>query len=302
MNIFLVNILEFWNTYLTELTMMLFGTSIIAFCTGWIGRSFKVSRLVKIISESDQDFLRLDQKLKVVEATERSILIENAKMKKVEFDLNHKIKALKLIEKQYREDLQKSKRQIAALEKEKQLKIIPIGKKETETNENLKPVGSKARLIAINVQEKQIKTQNVKTETSGPKIEEQAKLLVDTKALSKLDLSNSLDIDATKNLTAFAQNADKWNEEVYFKSYQEMINLDAIGQPDKYNPDDLTRLSGIGIRIEQKMNRLGIYNYSQIKNLRESDLSIINEAINFLPERIKLEDWKNEALELLIVN
>lgn len=301
MNFFLVNYFEFWNTYMTELLIMLSGSAIVAFCIGWIGRSFKVSRLTKILIESDQDYLKMEQKLKVVEATEKSILFENARMKKIEFDLKEKIKANAKVEKQFKTQIQNLTNQVERLKKEIQFQIIPLGDKmrnEKKINPNL---NRNAKVIDFKLEEKQVNMQDKNPNGQEINSKRDTNILVKTEALSRLNLSDSFEVDATKNLTDFAKKVDRWDEEVYFKSYQELIDFDIIGLPDKNNPDDLTRLSGIGIRIEKKMNKLGIYNYFQIKNLRDEDLEIINDAVSFFPERIKLEEWKNEALELLIV-
>ncbi len=80
----------------------------------------------------------------------------------------------------------------------------------------------------------------------------------------------------------------------YNKSKPE-LDFDSFGYADEYNKDDLTLVKGVGPYIEQKLNEIGIYNYEQISRLRESDIRIITDLIDFFPGRIERDDWVGQA-------
>ena len=73
------------------------------------------------------------------------------------------------------------------------------------------------------------------------------------------------------------------------------LDFDSFGYPDKDNKNDLTLIKGIGPYIELKLNEIGIYNYDQIRRLKESDIRIITSLIDFFPGRIERDDWVGQA-------
>jgi len=63
------------------------------------------------------------------------------------------------------------------------------------------------------------------------------------------------------------------------------------------DPDDLKKVSGIGPVIEEKLNELGIYHFSQIAAFEERDIELVNNAIDF-PGRIERDEWLEQAKNL----
>lgn len=63
------------------------------------------------------------------------------------------------------------------------------------------------------------------------------------------------------------------------------------------NPDDLKLISGIGSRLEQTLNRLGIWHYRQIASLSEENIMWINAKLRF-KGRIQRERWVEQARTL----
>ncbi|MEM7358465.1 MAG: hypothetical protein AAF431_05185 [Pseudomonadota bacterium] len=61
--------------------------------------------------------------------------------------------------------------------------------------------------------------------------------------------------------------------------------------------DDLKRIKGIGEVIEEKLNREGIYHFSQIASWTEDNTAWVEELLDF-PGRIQREDWINQAKTL----
>ena len=73
------------------------------------------------------------------------------------------------------------------------------------------------------------------------------------------------------------------------------LDFDSFGYADSENKDNLTMIKGVGPYIEEKLNEIGIYNYDQISRLKESDIRIITELIDFFPGRIERDNWVGQA-------
>ena len=63
--------------------------------------------------------------------------------------------------------------------------------------------------------------------------------------------------------------------------------------------DDLQTIKGIGPFIEEKLNALGIYTFSQISKMTPEIEEEVNVAIEFFPGRVKRDEWAKQASELL---
>ena len=64
------------------------------------------------------------------------------------------------------------------------------------------------------------------------------------------------------------------------------------------NPDDLTRINGIGPVIHKDLNEMGVYNFSQIANFSQEDIDNVNVACDF-PGRIERDEWIPQARGLM---
>ena len=62
-----------------------------------------------------------------------------------------------------------------------------------------------------------------------------------------------------------------------------------------FNKDDLQRTKGIGPFIEEKLNALGIYTFSQVSKMDDELEDQVNVAIEFFPGRVKRDQWVNQA-------
>ncbi len=77
------------------------------------------------------------------------------------------------------------------------------------------------------------------------------------------------------------------------------LNFENFGYASKEEKEDLTQINGIGPYIEQRLNEIGIYNYEQISRLKEEDIRILTELIDFFPGRIERDNWCAQAEALL---
>ena len=69
----------------------------------------------------------------------------------------------------------------------------------------------------------------------------------------------------------------------------------AIERPEK--PDDLKAISGVGPKLEQVLNRLGIWTYPQIAELTDGEIAWLDQELGF-SGRIGRDDWTGQARKL----
>ncbi len=62
--------------------------------------------------------------------------------------------------------------------------------------------------------------------------------------------------------------------------------------------DDLKKILGIGSVLEEKLNGMGVYHYSQIAEFSATDIENINTHLNF-PGRIERDEWIPQAQDLV---
>lgn len=77
------------------------------------------------------------------------------------------------------------------------------------------------------------------------------------------------------------------------------IQYARIGIAHKDEADDLTKISGIGGWIEEKLNVLDIFTFRQISNFTSEDVTAVTEAIEYFPGRIERDQWILQAQELV---
>lgn len=71
-----------------------------------------------------------------------------------------------------------------------------------------------------------------------------------------------------------------------------------VESPRDGRADDLKLISGIGPKLEQKLNSLGIWHYAQIAEWTQANIDWVNAAISFRG-RIEREKWVPQARQLL---
>ncbi len=63
-------------------------------------------------------------------------------------------------------------------------------------------------------------------------------------------------------------------------------------------PDDLTKISGVGPVLVEKLNKLGITKYEQIAAFTDDDIAKVDDRLDF-KGRIEREDWVAQAVALM---
>lgn len=61
--------------------------------------------------------------------------------------------------------------------------------------------------------------------------------------------------------------------------------------------DDLKKITGVGPKLEQTLNDLGIYHYDQVAKLKKKDIAWVDERLRF-KGRIERDDWVGQAKAL----
>ena len=71
----------------------------------------------------------------------------------------------------------------------------------------------------------------------------------------------------------------------------------ALAAPRNGVPDDLQRIRGIGSRIEQRLNALGIFHFGQIAAWTPAEMRWVAQQLAF-PDRLDRDDWIGQAIVL----
>lgn len=85
------------------------------------------------------------------------------------------------------------------------------------------------------------------------------------------------------------------NENIEF---EKTLNFDRIGYADDKSKDDLTKIEGLNPFIEEKLNQIGIYSFSQISRFNSEDIKTLTHLIEYFPGRIVRDQWVEQAKEL----
>jgi NADH-quinone oxidoreductase subunit E len=78
---------------------------------------------------------------------------------------------------------------------------------------------------------------------------------------------------------------------------QEIVELkdpSLLSAPRNNQKDNLTKIKGVGLKIEEKLNDLGVYHFDQIANWDDDFVKKVDEKLAF-SGRIIREDWINQA-------
>ncbi|ETX14524.1 ATP synthase subunit E [Roseivivax halodurans JCM 10272] len=59
--------------------------------------------------------------------------------------------------------------------------------------------------------------------------------------------------------------------------------------------DDLKRIKGVGPKLEQVVNGLGVYHFDQIANWSESEVAWVDDNLDGFKGRVTRDDWVNQA-------
>ena len=76
------------------------------------------------------------------------------------------------------------------------------------------------------------------------------------------------------------------------------IDFEVIGEANG-RTDDLQQIDGIDEGLERRLNTLGISTLSQISKMDDDMSDTVNDAIEYMPGRIRRQLWAEQAQILL---
>ena len=189
------------------------------------------------------------------------------------------------------------------LAEEKLEKLQEIKEKTEEKLEKLQEINEKAR-VKIEV-DRQARDELIKKANLIQEEIEKLEIEVGSKDRELLGLET--ESQKIKRETAEAQLKLKSNlmlrEELVLERValrMNQINWSIIGEVDFDEENDLTKIEGIDEFVEKKLYALEIKSYEQISRMDESNMKIINDALEFPPDRISKQNWVQKAADLML--
>jgi len=75
--------------------------------------------------------------------------------------------------------------------------------------------------------------------------------------------------------------------------------MDKIGTASASDADDLKQIKGVGPKLENMLNELGIYTFKQISKMNSADYDLIDELLGAFQGRAKRDNWAQQAKSLM---
>jgi len=68
-----------------------------------------------------------------------------------------------------------------------------------------------------------------------------------------------------------------------------------VGEAVFHKKDELTMIHGVLPKIENMLNKIGLYQFDQMSKLNAEEVALVEQALNFKPGRIERESWVEQA-------
>jgi large subunit ribosomal protein L27 len=75
--------------------------------------------------------------------------------------------------------------------------------------------------------------------------------------------------------------------------------LKKIGTANKKDKNDLKKLKGVGPKLEELLNSLGIYTFEQVSKMTNKEYDLLDEHLGSFKGRAKRDDWAGQASDLM---
>ncbi|MGY0393516.1 NrfD/PsrC family molybdoenzyme membrane anchor subunit [Bizionia sp. KMM 8389] len=69
--------------------------------------------------------------------------------------------------------------------------------------------------------------------------------------------------------------------------------------PAQHTADDLQKINGIGPKMEEVLNSIGIYTYLQVSKMTKKEYDLLDEITSSFPGRAERDDWSGQANQLI---
>ena len=114
----------------------------------------------------------------------------------------------------------------------------------------------------------------------------------------QIDRQNSCPIGGATTLSEIAK---AQNGKDTKKAVSDKLKPHVLKRPRKGGADQLQRVLGVGPRLEELLNELGVFHYDQIADWDDDNLAWINQYLRF-KGRIERESWIEQAAALAAEN
>jgi len=121
-----------------------------------------------------------------------------------------------------------------------------------------------------------------------------------TKAMNIEGLYAPIDVDKLIGSVDEIEELKPYNKQE--KNYEDTV-LEEIGRSipraELDERDDLQKIDGIGMFVEQRLNQLGIYTYKQISQFDEAFIAKLGAALGFSEQTIGRDQWVEQAKKMV---
>lgn len=134
---------------------------------------------------------------------------------------------------------------------------------------------------------------SVKTEDTAPAASKSTTASKSSTTKSKKTTSEAA-VASVADIKAPAPNAAKETVKDVVEEVAESTTPELLKAPRDGEADDLKKIKGIGKKIEEKLNKFGVYHFDQIANWSDEQVKWIGSELAF-SGRIERENWIDQA-------
>ena len=86
--------------------------------------------------------------------------------------------------------------------------------------------------------------------------------------------------------------------EVASGSVEDLVGSLGVFDASKQQADDLKKINGIGPKMEEKLNELGIFTFAQVAKMTQKEYDLLDSITGSFPGRAERDDWAGQAAKL----
>ena len=81
-------------------------------------------------------------------------------------------------------------------------------------------------------------------------------------------------------------------------SVEDLVGSLGIFDASTQQADDLKKINGIGPKMEEKLNELGIFTFAQVAKMTQREYDLLDSITGSFPGRAERDDWAGQAAKL----
>ena len=75
--------------------------------------------------------------------------------------------------------------------------------------------------------------------------------------------------------------------------------MEKLGAGSAENKNDLKLISGVGPKLEETLNEIGIYTFEQVSKMTKAEYDLLDSITGSFPGRAERDDWAGQAKKLI---